>query len=73
MVIHAFVFVTPHEQPASVSTPMPPLSATARCTPLLTSSEREHSSPGSCVMVKICPATLTVPVRESTEMFVETL
>ena len=70
---HAFVFVTPHEQPVSVSTPMPPLSAAARCTPLLTSNESVHSSPGNCVTVKICPAMLTVPLRDSTETFEETL
>ena len=71
--IHAFVFVTPHEQPVSVSTPMPPLSAAARCTLLLVSNASVHSSPGSWVTMKVWPATVTVPVRDSTEMFVETL
>jgi len=62
MVIHGCALVADHAQPGpalTVTEPVPPEEATD-----CESGEMANVHPSPCVMVTVCPATVTVPDRE---------
>jgi hypothetical protein len=72
IVTHATALVAVHAQPAAAVTATLPVDAVAATEALVGATLNVQGTP-ACVMVTVCPATVSVPVRGDVLVFAATL